>query len=575
VKTGVAPVLKTAATFVYQVPAVDAGLDTQAEAANFTIELKNFKDDSVRTNAGATFETTVSSVDIVKPQVTSGILTKKGTATDADDNEFTVDGNGSTITDVGLAETTKAQVTLYFTEAMDADTIVYLSNYLITIAGTELPGTSISGLTAAAASDAKSVVLSFTGTVATDKTTYTAGIDHLDEIKVLLVKDIAGNTIATTATGSNYAFNEAVNIANGPDTLVPTAIGGTAAYQAQTYALVAKNQIKIGFNNAISTISPSDFTIYDTVDTKTVLVGVDYSLDSTNKVVTITFNGNLNEDGTYGASDHAVRIDIAKSNLKDIYGNTMATPATPITQAWSADYDFIAPTLKDVTIVADTGAGHDTVELIFNEDIAVTSAAGLKSDIRLVVQASTPYELELADYAGVTNFAVSNNIITFNIDKAIDNKVTVELLNGRYITDASTAANKTTAFAATTVRNAADTADYVIDTTAVTATLPATTGSTNTTLALVATYDEALYVSGTAAETGDDLKALYNVTTGSITSAIYNADNYTVTFVLVGTIDNDQITLAGATITDKEGNVIDTANDVFDYDHGTTLFTAQ
>lgn len=468
VKKDVVPTLKTAATYVYQVTAANAGLSTQATAANFTVNLKGFKDDSVRTNAGVAFDTAVISNDIVKPEVTNVILTEKGTVTNAAGTTQTADGTGTQVVGTGLVESKKASVTVYFSEAMDTATITDLSNYLIKIAGVELPGTSVTGLTATAAADAKSVVLSVPGVVNTAKTTYDTGIDSLDKIKVLLVKDAVGNTISTDATSTNITFNEEAAITNGPTDLAVAAIGGTAAYSAQTYALIEGNKLVVGFNNPITTLSPSDFTIYDIDDAQTVLVGINYTLSTSGKVATITLNGNLNSDGTYGASNHDVSIKIAKTNLTDIYGQKLALDQT---QAFAAGMDYIAPTIKTVRVSGDTGAASKEIVLTFDEEVYASDAL-IKTDFKVMVNATTPYQLPIADYTVTSN---GNKTISITIDDTTDiagKTVTVELLNNRYLEDdnngnddyATALDNKGNVFAAMTVKNAAGTADFAIDT---------------------------------------------------------------------------------------------------------------
>jgi hypothetical protein len=116
----------------------------------------------------------------------------------------------------------------------------------------------------------------------------------------------------------------------------------------------------------------------------------------------------LNEDGTYGASNHAVRLDIAKTNLTDIYGQKLAAD---LTNNVVAANDYVAPTLKNVRVLGDTGADSKTIVLTFNEKVSVddTDNGGLEVDLKIMLQNTTPVQLTTAEYDVLADGAVTTD----------------------------------------------------------------------------------------------------------------------------------------------------------------------
>ena len=95
-----------------------------------------------------------------------------------------------------------------------------------------------------------------------------------------------------------------------------------------------------------------------------------------------------------------------------------------------------------------------------------------------------------------------------------------------------------------------------MDVTAPTAALAAS-GANNNATNLVATFDEALYINGTAVANGNDVKAAFTTAGGvTITTAIYDASAKTVTFTLAGAADTNTIThnTNATALTDAAGN---------------------
>jgi len=293
-------------------------------AATYTVELKDSKDASVRTNAITTTKTTLTSIDITAPTVIA-VVSKTSYAA----GPPVVNG----------------QATVFFSEAMDVASISNLANYLVDLTGggTTVSLSTISGAAAVAAADAKSVVLTIPGSTYDPDTT---------TISVLAVKDAAG-------TYDVADFNVA--------TVVDSAAGALSVSAADA---TATNKIKVTFGNPMATIDPSEFLV-KTVAGVVTLVGVSYELDAAGLVATITLNGNLTTDAEAVNGDTLALVQVAGVNTKDIYG-------TAAVKANTAVVDKIRPTVSDIAADATSG-----IDISFSEPVggAAMTEALLVSDL--------------------------------------------------------------------------------------------------------------------------------------------------------------------------------------------------
>lgn len=92
-----------------------------------------------------------------------------------------------------------------------------------------------------------------------------------------------------------------------------------------------------------------------------------------------------------------------------------------------------------------------------------------------------------------------------------------------------------------------------------TAGIPLATGANNSATTLVVTFDEALYIGGTAVANNADIKTSFTIGgttpgTTSITSAVYNDTAKTVTFTIANVDNADTITANASTLKDVAGN---------------------
>ena len=198
-------VTKSGNTYTVPTPALNGG--------SYTLTIKNVKDTSIAENKMADYTTTVSVKDIVPP-----------TVADLDDQ---TDG-----TQAQLLSSKKVKIV--FSEVMDKDSIENPLNYLF-VDTTDKALDSKVKLTAVDGN--KAVVLDFT-----DVATGAQSTPASSTIKVLRVKDVAGNPTATAST----------------TVLVPSTATAPLFDKAE---VVGKNAIKVYFKELITGAKATDFLV--------------------------------------------------------------------------------------------------------------------------------------------------------------------------------------------------------------------------------------------------------------------------------------------------------------------------
>jgi len=439
VKKDVVPSLDNADTFTYEISAADAGLNAVNSTGNYTVTLTDAKDDSVRANKIAETAVTLSANDVVDPQILRGVLTQAHT---------------TKVVNTQTVQDKPAQITLYLTEAMDRATLEDENNYLVSVDGTSSPVTlsSLSGATAVASADAKSVVLTFQGT-GTGKAT--AGATDATDIYALQLKDVAGNILATTPTGTNDGFNSEIDVqpAVAAADLTVTNVTG---YSSDA-VLVDNNKVKVSFNNPLSIVDPSDFVVTKTGEKTTQLVGVAYELSADGKTVTITLSGNLTDAAKLGnATDGFVAADlyVKAGATKDAFGNSVVADADlngdSTLDAVDAGviFDAVSPELKAVN-AGNTVDGNTTVEenqftVTFSEAIKTADADDFSAILNDLIIRDEDGNIANVNVSGIAqdNTTVDGSTkLVFAVDPAKyaagENTFTVSLPASRVITDAA------------------------------------------------------------------------------------------------------------------------------------------
>lgn len=359
-------------------------------AGTYFVKIKDMKDATVRANLLPEQVLEIAAVDSKAPTVTSSYTVKAGTLTGAD---------------AGKDDT----ITFYFSEAMDQETLKNLSNFVLN------PSTAFSAVSGVSfksvAADGKSVTFTYPNANGFVAQTFT----------VYAVKDLAGNMATTNTTVAK--LNSAL--------ATPT-----------TVTLSASDKVQITFNNVISSVDPSFITVNDGTGAFAVPVSATIGGSGANagKVVTFTLNKAL---GTATTGYTVVQNNVTL--VTDIYGQSYAG-ATTFSITGANFVDNVSPVVDKVLL----GSAANVIRVTFSEPIA---AVGADTELDLVVKNIT--EDEVLAYTDYTATLSGGELIITLLDGGVSaDKVSVQLLNGRFVADA--AGKVATPFAAMTVMNGND-----------------------------------------------------------------------------------------------------------------------
>lgn len=303
-----------------------------------------------------------------------------------------------TVTDLVLSTPYKegppvvyGQVIMYFSEAMNKDTLKNLSNYLIDLDGVPgTPGQSLSQIKhsdAVPASDGKSVTL--------------------------IITDIAlkgGITKITPSGLTDFVGNLIVPDTNTKTVRIPDAL------TAQVPVAIAENELQITFNNPMRPDNTAgDFKVYAADGATLISYGTHYTLDSSDKVVTITLNGILTADAMDPVTKTAAWLTIG-TNTKDIFGQ--AVSGIFAASAKVKIDDKIAPSVVSCV----KGAVPYTFEMTFTEPVNAVDLSKLKiTNMSGTVQTAT----YAYNSSNPTNFTKLTVTITNPV--ASENRYNIEL----------------------------------------------------------------------------------------------------------------------------------------------------
>jgi len=323
-------------TFTLTTPALNGG--------SYTLTIKNIKDTSIAQNKMEEYTTTVSVDDIVPPNVV-----------DVDDNS----ANG---TQAQLLSDKKVKIV--FNEVMDKASIEDKNNYLFgsNALDSKVKVTAVDGN--------KAVILDFTDVESGAQTTPVGAT-----IKVLRVKDAAGNPIAVPST----------------DVLVPNTPTAPLFDKAEA---TGKNTIKLYFKELITGAKADDFTVSvngtpsvvnaitnEVVDGKSVItLTTEKDIDTAVTNVTVSTTGTVDAKNTYG-----VPVSLSAVTVADKYAPEMT-----------------AVVAKDV----DANNFVDTFDVTFSEDLYVPSV----NDSDFAIEGYT-----------VKSVSVNSNVVTIKVEEKTTN----------------------------------------------------------------------------------------------------------------------------------------------------------
>jgi hypothetical protein len=294
------------------------GLDN-TEAKDIRIKLSDMKDATVRANVLVETSIDLKAGDTRMPGVTA-YYSYDAKTSDAADDEFTI----------------------FFSEAMNEDSIRNLSNYYINsgsgkIYNVRKPLSTYSDVSISyVASDKQSITIKGRGFAA-----------DLPEIQVSAVKDATGNTLTTP-----------VVVAAKPANLLPMVDA------AVVQKVVSGTKIEITFTQDIRSCQYGAFILTDSNGTVTAAV-VSSSYDG--KKVTMTLDRDI---GTTAAKAYLKVLN--KDYVKDFYGSSMTTGGAFAGADKFQLTDAVAPTVS----FTPTSAG---ISINFSEELAAMNAATINS----------------------------------------------------------------------------------------------------------------------------------------------------------------------------------------------------
>lgn len=294
------------------------GLDS-TDAKEIKIKLSDLKDNTVRANAMAETTIVLKAADTKAPSVTS-FYTYDAKTPDPADDEFTI----------------------YFSEAMNEDSIRNLSNYYVyssvgTIYTVRKPLSTYSDVSiSSVSSDKQSVTIRARGFAA-----------DLPQIQVNAVKDVAGNTMTTP-----------VIVSAKPANLLPM-VDAAVAQKA-----VSGKKIEITFTQDIKSFQPGGFVL---TDSNGVISAVVISGTIEGKKIIMTLD---NDIGTTAAKAYFKVIN--KDCVKDFYGSSMTMGGAFGGSDKFQLIDAIAPIATFTPITAG-------ISINFSEELAAMNATAINN----------------------------------------------------------------------------------------------------------------------------------------------------------------------------------------------------
>lgn len=404
------------------------------DAANYTIEVKNAKDNTVRQNQMATATQTLALNDTKAPSVVGSPVGTTGQKT----------------------------IAVNFSEAMDNSTLSNKDNYLLAVGGNAATSFSnLAGSTVTVASDSKSVTLTWTAT---------STITGASTVTLLNLKDPAGNTITN--------FNSPLTVASAPAFTVANISGAK---------LTKVNEIKVTTDGtAFGTIDPANFVVYKSDGTQDDLfVGTAYTLNAAKTEATITLSGNLKTDVTYDGTN-ASRLSVVSGTTTNYAGSALVVAKGDNLSI--ADKVGPAVEVPSAGTFATTG---DTITVPFSENIS-TSDANIQQALTVRIAEGTNAGTILLPGTDYTVTGTGTKTIAVKVIKAgINVKLTVALANNTLIADSSS--NLASDFAAVTTSQAV--AEATAPTYSVAYTKggnAATVAKSGDTIVVTATFNEAM-----------------------------------------------------------------------------------
>lgn len=360
---------------------------------------------SVRGNKNAEQSFAVTLNDKVAPQVSKAEFVNETTGVD-----FNTDSDEK-----------DSKITIFFNEAMDASTLTNKANFLLG----GVPVSEVAGASLTAAADNKSVTLTVNKGASDTQVTFLTSTD----LRVLAVKDAAGNTLDTAQLNKDLGSNDLGLIAQ-----FASAPALTTA--VSTVEAVAKNQLKLtaATGYTFASIDPNKIKFNENQSGTDLIPGLQVmsvSIAADGKSAVLTLNNNLSADRKYDGTDAdttANNVSLYADADAIVLGNGAKTAALVATSAVVAA-DKIAPSLVPVDGKLDATAA--TVAVAFDEAVSAASNAAAAQALT-VKDSKGNLLLPGTDYTA----GVSGSTITLTFATAsFNDTVSVALANNNAIVD--------------------------------------------------------------------------------------------------------------------------------------------
>ncbi|SUY64837.1 putative cell surface protein [Clostridium sporogenes] len=328
---------------------VDINLANALPGSNYKLEIKGVKD-------GAGNEMDAYNTTFVSPDKTAPTLATSG-------NKAVVNSVNKTIE-------------VFFSEPMMANSITDKNNFMYTTDGTkfvELPTTA----TLEAAANGKSVKITFPGTI---------DVTSIKDVKVLGVKDIAGNTITN---GSDVTGTPSANLG-----VAPKVVAGSAVATADA----DKVTVKFDADQQLTSIDKAEFANFLVGKSNAAIAAPD-NATVTGKTVTLTYDKatNLASYDTIKAAGKALSLKSQTFvNTKNAYGDSLTLG---ISGNDALVKDEIAPELIASNPIKVKSSNEITIT--FNEDMSGENLGELKDDV-VITTAGAYTTIDAATVAGDT-----------------------------------------------------------------------------------------------------------------------------------------------------------------------------
>ncbi|MBE2934226.1 hypothetical protein HPJ99_03100 [Anoxybacillus flavithermus] len=377
----------------------------------------NVTDLSIRKNkfAEATFPVTLN--DKVAPTITKVEYVNETAGTD-----FNSD-----------ADVKDSKVTIYFSEAMDVATLTNKANYLINRTPlADVPGT----VTLTPAGDNKSVTITVNRGSSDTQLTFANNTD----LRVIAVKDAAGNTLSSTQVNANL----------GKAGLISKFEPAPAFTEAvDKVEVISKNQLKLYAKSGylFSGIDANKIKFTENKKATALIPGLQVtavSIAADGKTATLTLNNNVTADGKFDGSDADTVANVV-SLYADADAITLTNGAKTAALVATSGLNVIDKTAPSISTVTKHATNADTIVLTFDEPVSFSNSVGLAGDLVVKLADGTVLNPAAGDYTVADSVSGDEKLEIKIVKPGVkDANVTVELKDGRYITDS--ASNVATTF---------------------------------------------------------------------------------------------------------------------------------